>query len=89
MIANPSVVDLILRVLFLFGYALLTGFRPPVQRAAVVAGIGCLSVLMRRMPLPANTFALSWLVVIALSPTDPFSMGCQLAFAQVAVMVWT
>lgn len=74
--------------LFLFGYALLTGFRPPVQRAAVVAGVGCLSVLMRRLPLPANTFALSWLVVIVLSPTDPFGMGCQLAFVQVAVLQW-
>jgi competence protein ComEC len=74
--------------IFLLGYALMTGFRPPVQRAAVVAGVGCLSVLMRRMSLPANTFALSWLVVVALSPTDPFGMGCQLAFVQVAVLHW-
>ena len=74
--------------ILLFGYALMTGFRPPVQRAAVVAGVGCLAILMRRLTLPANTFALSWLAVIAFSPTDPFSMGCQLAFVQVAVLQW-
>jgi competence protein ComEC len=74
--------------ILLVGYALMTGFRPPVQRAAVVAGVGCVAILMRRLPLPANTFALSWLAVIAFSPTDPFSMGCQLAFVQVAVLQW-
>ncbi|MFL5342313.1 MAG: ComEC/Rec2 family competence protein [Gemmataceae bacterium] len=72
----------------LISYALLTGFRPPVQRAAVTVAVSCLALIFRRVPLPANNFALAWLVVIGLCPTDPFGMGCQLAFLQVALLVW-
>ena len=72
----------------LIGYALLTGFRPPVQRAAVAVAVSCLALVFRRVPLPANNFALSWLIVIGLNPTDPFGMGCQLAFLQVALLTW-
>jgi competence protein ComEC len=78
----------IIVALFLLGYALLTGFRPPVQRAAVAVGVYSLGTVFRRAPLPANTFALSWLVVIALNPADPFGVGCQLAFLQVAMLSW-
>ena len=73
---------------FLIGYAMLTGFHPPVQRAAVAVAVTCLGVVLRRSALPANNFALAWLVVIALNPTDVFGMGCQLAFTQVAILVW-
>jgi competence protein ComEC len=72
----------------LLGYALLTGFRPPVQRAAVAAVVYAASVWLVRLPLPANTFALAWLLVIALNPTDIFQLGCQLSFLQVAVLIW-
>lgn len=73
---------------FLIGYAMLTGFHPPVQRAAVAVAVTCLGVVLRRSALPANNFALAWLVVIALNPTDVFGMGCQLAFTQVAILLW-
>jgi competence protein ComEC len=73
---------------FLVVYAMLTGFHPPVQRAAVTVAVTCLGVVLRRSALPANNFALAWLVVIALNPTDVFGMGCQLAFTQVAILVW-
>jgi competence protein ComEC len=73
----------------LVGYALLTGFRPPIQRATITAVVGCLAILIRRVPLPANSYALAWLLILALNPTEPFSMGCQLSFLYVAVMVWT
>jgi competence protein ComEC len=73
---------------FLLAYALLTGFRPPVQRAAVTVLVACAGMVFRRQTIPANNFALAWLVVIALNPADPFGMGCQLAFLQVALLVW-
>jgi competence protein ComEC len=36
----------------------------------------------------ANTFALAWLVVVALNPTDPFTLGFQSSFLSVFVLLW-
>ena len=72
----------------LLAYALLTGGRPSAMRAAVMVGVICLGILMRRPALPANTFALAWLIVLALNPTDLFSQGFQLSFLCVAVLIW-
>ena len=47
--------------LILFGYAFLTGGRPPVMRSAWAAAAYCGGVLCQRPVLPANTFALAWL----------------------------
>ena len=44
--------------------------------------------MLRRRPLPANLFALSWLAVGLLDPTDIFTPGCQLSFLSVAVLQW-
>jgi competence protein ComEC len=74
--------------LFLLGYALLTGGRPPVMRGAVMICALCGGLLLRRPVLTANTFALSWLVVGILSPTDFVTVGCQLSFLAVAVLIF-
>ncbi len=72
----------------LVGYALLTGARPPVMRAAWMVAAYTGGMLLRRPVLPANTFALAWLGVAAFNPTDIFNTGCQLSFLAVAVLVW-
>jgi competence protein ComEC len=74
--------------LFLFGYALLVGGRPPVMRAAwmVLALAG--GLLLRRPVLWANSFALAWLLVILANPADIFNTGCLLSFLAVAVLHW-
>lgn len=72
----------------LLGYALMTGGRPSAMRSAVMACAVCGAVLLRARALPANTFALSWLLVLALNPTDLFTAGFQLSFLCVAVLVW-
>lgn len=74
--------------MFLLGYALLTGGRPPVLRAAVMVGAFGGAVILRRQPNLANSFALAWLVVAAINPTDLFNPGCQLSFLAVAVLYW-
>jgi competence protein ComEC len=74
--------------LFLLGYALLAGGRPPVLRAGVAVTVGCLGLLLRRPTMLANTFALAWLIVAALDPTDLFGTGCLLSFLSVAVLYW-
>lgn len=74
--------------LLLLGYALLTGGRSPVMRAAWVVAAYAGGVLLRRPVLPANTLALAWLGVAAFNPTDIFNTGCQLSFVAVAVLIW-
>src|SRR5439155_25161881 len=73
---------------FLLGYALLTGGRPPVMRSAVMVLAYCGAIYLRRPALTANSFALGWLVVAALNPTDIFTGGCLLSFLAVAVLYW-
>jgi competence protein ComEC len=73
---------------FLLVYALLTGGRPPALRSAVAVCAVCGALVLRRRVLPANLFALAWLVVALLNPADLFSAGCQLSFLSVAVLAW-
>jgi competence protein ComEC len=75
-------------VLALLGYGLLVGGRPPVMRAVFAVGSICGAVLLRRRVVRANTFALAWLAVALLNPTDLFTSGCQLSFLAVAVLTW-
>ena len=73
---------------FLIVYALLTGGRPPVMRSAWVVAAYAGGILMLRPVSHANTFALAWIGVILVNPTDIFGAGCQLSFLAVAVLVW-
>lgn len=75
-------------VVIIVGYTVLTGLRPSGVRAAVMVCVVCGSLILRRPLIPANAFALAWLVVIALQPTDIFTLGCQLSFLSVFVLVW-
>lgn len=75
-------------IVVMIGYALLTGARPSAVRAAVMVCAVCGAIVLRRPLLPANTFALAWLIVIGINPTDPFTPGCQLSFLSVFVLIW-
>jgi competence protein ComEC len=70
------------------GYAALTGLKPSAVRATVMVCGVCGGILLRRPVLAANIFALGWLVVVAFDPADPFTVGCQLSFVAVFVLVW-
>lgn len=70
------------------GYAILTGLRPSGVRAAAIVVAVCGGLILRRPVFAANSFALGWLAVVALNPTDPFTLGCQLSFLSVFVLVW-
>jgi competence protein ComEC len=74
--------------LVLLTYALLVGHRPPVMRSAWVVSAYSIGVLLLRPAHPANTFALAWLLVAIVNPTDVFNAGCQLSFLAVAVLVF-
>ena len=74
--------------LFLLGYSLLAGGRPPVMRSAVMVCVYCGGLILRRRAPLANSFALAWLIVASLNPTDIFNAGCQLSFLSVAALYW-
>jgi competence protein ComEC len=74
--------------IFLLGYALLTGGRPPALRSAVSGCAACLGLMLRRRTHPGNLFALAWLGVGLLNPGDLFGSGCLLSFLSVAVLHW-
>lgn len=74
--------------LVVLGYALLAGGRPPALRSAVAVCAVCGGLILRRRVLPANLFALSWIAVALLNPTDLFTAGCLLSFLSVAVLIW-
>jgi competence protein ComEC len=75
--------------LFLLTYALLTGARPSAVRAVVTVCVVCGGIVLRRRVILANAFALAWLIVIVVNPTDPFTAGCQLSFLSVFTKIWT
>jgi competence protein ComEC len=74
--------------LFLIGYSVMTGGRPPVMRSAVMACSLCGAILLARPLQIGNVFAVAWLAVGVLNPTDIGDPGCQLSFASVAVLIW-
>jgi competence protein ComEC len=74
--------------LFLVGYALMVGARPPVLRASVSICAFYGGFLLHRTVLPANSYALAWLLVVLLNPTNVFGPGCQLSFLAVALLYW-
>jgi competence protein ComEC len=67
-------------------YALLTGARPPVLRAAVmVVAFGLAAVALRRAN-PPNNLALALLFIFVLQPAAIFQPGTQLSFLAVLVL---
>jgi competence protein ComEC len=73
----------------LLSYALLTGWRTPVRRAVFMVGSYYGGFWFRRVLLPANSFALAWLLVCLIDPTTIFYGGCQLSFLASGVLLWS
>ncbi|MBX7102785.1 MAG: ComEC/Rec2 family competence protein [Gemmataceae bacterium] len=69
-------------------YSLLAGGRPPVLRAAVMVVVASLGLFLRRPTTPANGFALAWLIILIMNPSDVADPGCQFSFLCVALLIW-
>lgn len=72
--------------LALLTYALLTGGRAPVMRAAWVMGAMSAGAMLGRPLLPRQALALGWLGVLIANPSDAFRIGCQLSFLAVLTL---
>ncbi|MEM6798592.1 MAG: ComEC/Rec2 family competence protein [Planctomycetota bacterium] len=69
-------------------YAMLTGARPPVVRAAALAEMMCLAALLGRNVLAINSLAAAAILVLAWNPAELFRSGTQLSFAAAATLIW-
>ncbi|GIW73455.1 MAG: DNA internalization-related competence protein ComEC/Rec2 [Planctomycetota bacterium] len=73
---------------FALGYAVLTGGRPPVVRAAVMLLALLVARLLARERSAVDALALAALVILLAEPGCLFSTGFQLSFAAVLGLLW-
>lgn len=73
--------------ILLLAYALMTGARPPIMRAAWMSITLTFAIFLQRVVVPTNSLALSWIGVLAVNPTSAFDTGCQLSFLAVAIII--
>lgn len=78
----------ILTLIFIILFAMITGARTPVVRAAVIIGIFLLGPLLRRVPEKFNSIAAAALILLIWDPLSLFSAGFQLSFIAVMFVVW-
>ncbi len=70
-----------------WGYALLTGSRPPIVRAAVMVTALCGAILLGRKVQPVNSLAAAALILLLLNPAEAFQVGTQISFLAVLVLL--
>ncbi|MCH7226143.1 ComEC/Rec2 family competence protein [Haloferula sp. A504] len=82
----PRRAALIPLVLMMFGYAWLTGFKPPAVRAAWMASVVLGAFWFRRRPDVANALGLAALLVLVTDGDLVFTAGVQLSFIVVGAI---
>lgn len=69
-------------------YALLAGWEPPVQRAALMLVVFVAAALLDRGRQPARVLALAWMLVLLIDPFGLLSPGLWLSFGAVAAIFY-
>lgn len=77
----------LLTIALLGGYMVLTGGRPSVVRAVIMASLLIGSVVLQRSTHPLNTLGVAALVLLAVRPPALFDVGFQLSMTAVAGIV--
>lgn len=84
----PRKISFCLSLPVIFYYALMTGLRPPIIRASLMATVGIICYLLdREVPLPVILF-LAAFVVLILDPLSLFSVSFQLSFLAVGGIIF-
>lgn len=78
---------LVLALLLLALYATMAGGRPSVVRAALMASVYLLGLLLEREPSLPNALSLAALLLLLINPNNLFDVGFQLSFATVISIV--
>lgn len=71
----------------LFFYALMVGWKPASVRAAVMASVFLVSLVVSRRPVPLNSLAAAGFVILAQDTREFFNPGFQLSFLVVAAIL--
>ena len=79
---------LLLLIVFLWGYALLTGLSASVVRAATMFSFVAVGQLFNRHTSIYNTIVVSAFFLLLIKPTYLFEVGFQLSYAAVFGIVW-
>ena len=79
---------LLATMLFVFFYAWLVEFRPPVCRAAILIVLFCAGRLLGEKNFSFNLLAIAGVIVLLLNPSDLFGLGPQLSFLAVATLTF-
>ncbi len=74
-------------ILLIIGYAFLTGLKPPVVRATIMATIFLLSYVLERESDTLNSLFLAALIILASNPMNLFDVGFQLSFISVLAII--
>ncbi len=82
-------IGLALLIGFLFFYAGLTGFPASVTRASLVGGLLAYGKLFHKVRDSKNLTAVAALIILLINPGDLFTIGFQLSFAAVYVILLT
>jgi len=80
-VRHPVAAVVVLTVVLL--YAVLAGFRPSVQRAAVMCAVICGAFIFYRKPNVATSLALALIMVLLHEPAQLYGAGLQLSFVAV------
>ncbi len=83
----PRKLRVIFTLIVLIAYALVTGGRPPVIRASVIAAAVLIGMIVNRESDLLNSLSLAALVILALNPLELFDSGFQLSFAAVLAII--
>lgn len=77
-------VALIFGIIFAWVYAVISGFEPPVVRAAIMASIGFLAQFMGREKAALKSLILAGMIMVFFDPLVIFDLGFQLSFSATA-----
>ncbi|MCQ2346303.1 MAG: ComEC family competence protein [Paludibacteraceae bacterium] len=81
------IVNGVVCIILLWGYALLTGMTPSVVRSVVMFSLVEIARMAYRQPVSLNTVMAAAFLILAFRPNDLFSVSFQLSFAAVVAIV--
>ena len=79
---------LLATIAFVFFYAWLVEFRPPVSRAAILVSLFCVGRLIGENHFSFNLLAIAGVIVLLINPCDLFGLGPQLSFLAVGTLTF-
>jgi competence protein ComEC len=83
----PRKAQILLTILLLIFYCLMTGGRPPVVRATIMAAVYLSGFLLQRETDTFNSLSLAAFIILLINPFALWDVGFQLSFISVVMIV--